>query len=372
MNKKQLYYLISHILALNSKPETAAEIINALPSKKEDWQKWVQLGSKHLVLQSLYLSFKNNKLLSYLPDDLRGDLEYIHKLNVDRNQKISIQAKDIKNQLKSNEIECVFMKGTGNIFDNLYSDIGERMLYDIDILVEEDQMLKAAEILLGSGYHTQKRFNPKAYPSTMHYPILLREDCVAGVEIHRLPVQYHYLKTFDNKSVFESKKLASANEGFWVMNDTHKIIHNFMHSQLMHNGHYHADVSLRNLYDLLLLSQREDLVKVFSDFNHYKGQSRAYIDLMYKVFGLSNPNSVKKSFKTRFFLYRHNLTLTLSRRKMAVYHFIITAFIKYVALPIRTLFDKNARNYVFSRLGNRHWYREHLNAYRRKYLGKFS
>jgi hypothetical protein len=366
VNKKQIYYHISHVLALNIKHETAADIFNALPNKRDDWQKWVQMGSKHLVLQSLYLSLKSNKLLTHLPDDLRGDLEYIHQLNIERNRSISNQAIDIKNQLKGNGIECMFMKGTGNIFDNLYSDIGERMIYDIDILVEEGMMMKAAEILISSGYYTQKRFNPKAYPSTMHYPILLREDYVAGVEIHRLPVQYHYLKALNNGSVFESKKLASSDGGFWVMDDTHKIIHNFMHSQLMHNGHFHADVTLRNLYDLLLLSQREDLVKVFNQFNHYRGQSSAYLNLMYDVFGLVKPNSLKKSLKTRFFLYRHNLTLTLSRRNLAIYHFLITAFIKYVALPIRTLFDKNARNYVFSRLGNRHWYRDHINAYRRK------
>jgi len=296
VNKKQLYYLISHILALSIKPELAAEVINVLPSRKEDWQRWVQLGSKHLVLQSLYLSLRKNNLLNYLPEDLVFDLEYMYQLNVERNQSIVIQATEIKNLLKINGIDCIFMKGTGNIFDNLYSDIGERMIYDIDILVRENQMLKAAAILIDSGYKTQKRFNPKAYPSTMHYPILLRGDYVAGVEIHRLPVQYHYLKAFDHKRIFDSKKLATYDGDFWVMDDSTKIIHNFMHSQLMHNAHFHADVSLRNLYDLLLLSQREDEVKTVSEFNHYKGQFKAYIVLMYSVFGISQPNTLKKVF----------------------------------------------------------------------------
>jgi hypothetical protein len=363
MSKEQIYYLIAQILSLDYHKDKIDETVKLLPSRTEDWQKWVQLGSKHLVLQSLYLSLKRNQVLSFLPNDLISDLEYLYQLNVERNNSLLSQAKNVRDLLTSHDIDCVFMKGTGNLFDGLYFDIGERMIYDIDILVNDEMMLKAAQLLLDNGYKTQKRFNEKAYPSTMHYPILLNEDCVAGVEIHRLPVQYHYLKAFNQERIFLSKKRSEQIDGFWVMSNGDKIIHNFMHSQLMHNGHYHADVSLRDLYDLLLLSGIEDVVKVLSEFKSYKKESRAYLDLFFKVFDLPQPNTLKKTHTSRFFMARHKMTLTLSLRRLAIYHFIITAFIKYFALPIRTLFDKNARNYVFARLSNRHWYKEHLESY---------
>ncbi len=370
MNKKQLYYLISSILSLDQKPDNAHEVIKRLPQNKEDWQKWVQLGSKHLVLQSLFLSLKRHQLLSYFPDDLTEYLNYIHQLNIERNQSITEQAKSLQYLFDKEGIVCIFMKGTGNIFDGLYHDIGERMVYDMDILVEEDKMLKAAQALLDVGYKTQKNFNPLAYPSTMHYPILLREDCVAGVEIHRLPVQYQYLKSFPPERVFETKKPSTVQTGFWVMSDSNKIIHNFLHSQLMHNAHYHADVSLRDLYDILLMSKRKDIVRVFKDFKRYQKESNAYIQLMYKVFGLPIPNSLRKTYCNAFFFTRHNMTLAMNRKQLMIYHLVISAFIKYIALPFRTIFDKNARNYVFSRLKNKHWYKEHMNAYKRKYFGK--
>lgn len=370
MDKRQLYYLVSHLLALNLKPELAHEIRSALPKEKNDWQRFVVLGSRHLVLSSIYLSIQRNGLIDLFPEDLINDLQYIHQLNSRRNQSIINQAIEVRDELRSKGIECVFMKGTGNIFDGLYEDLGERMVYDIDILVEEDMMLEAVEVLLSVGYKSQKKFNPKAFPSTMHYPILLREDHVAGVEIHRLPVQYQYLKTFNTKSVFDLKRDASLHKGFWVMDDSHKVIHNFMHSQLMHSGHYHGDVSLRSLYDLLLLSRKVEVERVLSEIKHYKGEGKAYLSLMNKVFELDQKVRKGGGLKTSCLLLRHYLTLRLGQKILLLYHFLITSTLKYIALPIRAFYNKNARNYIFSRLANKHWYREHINAYRRKYLGK--
>ncbi len=370
MTNKQIYYLITRILSLDFQPGKAEKIKNMLPGKKEDWQKWVQTGSNHLILQSLYLVMKKNHLLPRLPQDLNEYLQYIHQLNVERNKKIIFQSKQVKDLLSSENINCVFIKGTGNIFDGLYHDEGERMLYDIDILVEDKNMVKAAEMLIRCGYKTQKEFNPAAYASTMHYPILVKEDCVAGVEIHRLPVQHQYLKSFKTEDVFETKKPSSKIEGFWVMDDRKKIIHNFIHSQLMHNSHYHGEVGLRGLYDMLLLSKREDLQEVFNSFNYYGKKSRAYLHLMYKVFDLPMPSNMQKQPKTSCLSLKHELVLNMGRKQKAVWHFFVNAFKKYIAFPVRTIWDKNTRNYVFARLLKKGWFKEHINAYKRKYTGK--
>ena len=365
MNKKQIYHLLSLILSLNVKADRIATVITNLPKEKSDWEKWVRVGSDNLVLQSLYVTLRDNRLLSYLPIDLSQYLSQIHGMNVERNTSIINQAKYVQALLDGSGIRCVFMKGVGNILDGLYHDMGERMLYDMDILIDGERMLEAAQVLMDSGFKTHKVFNPLAYPSTMHFPVLIREDFMAGVELHRLPVQYHYIKSFSRERVFETQKESSAQLGLWVMSDTNKIIHNFIHSQLMHNAHYHADVSLRNLYDMLLLSQREDAIKALGHFKHFERKSMAYLKLMYRVFDLPLPEKLIQS--RSLLIKRHDRILSMSHRQLVFHHFIINSLIKYIVLPFRTLFDKNARNYVFSRLGNRHWYSEHFNAYKRKF-----
>ena len=366
MKKKDLYDLCSRILSLRLFPDRAAELSERFPAGEEDWQQWVQMGSNHLVLPAMYLLLKEHLLLSSLPEDLVKTLEGIHALNLERNRQILRQCAEVKEVLQTKGIETIFLKGSGNLLDGLYGDPGERMLYDIDILVEDKHMLAAAHLFLEAGCQTRKAFNPMAYSSTMHYPILLREDWVAGVEIHRLPVQYHYLKAFAPERIFERKKPSSVSEGFLVMDDPEKVIHNFMHAQLMHNGHVHADVSLRDLYDLLLLSRRMDLHEVFRSFGSYRSKSSAYLHLLHRVFDLTKEEGKENRRSHSFFMARHRLTLAMSPRWLRAWHVLILAVSKYLVLPVRTLFDRNARNYVFSRLGNPHWYGEHLRAWHRR------
>lgn len=368
MTRKQAHNLLASILSLSVNPDKAIAFSNLFPKEKSDWELFVEIGSRHLVLQSVYVNLKNAQLLNSLPPDLVECLEYIHRLNFERNEKILNQAVSIQLLLSEAEIDCIFMKGVGNLFDNLYHDSGERMVYDIDVLVDNNRMLEAAELLIGKGYQTQKQFNPKAYPSTMHYPILVKEGCVAGVELHRNAVRNQQQKSFGNKQIFSSKKGSLSNESIYVMSDSNKIIHNFIHSQLMHNAHYHADVSLRNLYDLLLLSQKVNPCEVFNEFGFYRQKAFAYVSLMNKVFGLSN-SGASHSFTSKLLAFRHEMVLTLSNRQRAFYHFFITFFIKYIALPFRTIFDRSARNYVFSRLSNPNWYGQHFRAYKRKFTG---
>lgn len=149
------------------------------------------------------------------------------------------------------------------------------------------------------------------------------------------------------------------------MQPSDRLIHNFLHAQLMHSGHYHADVSLRDLYDLLLLSRKADLPDTFSQYRHYKRASHSYLKLMYKVFGLSMPRRLSSESGGSFFLKRHHFTLQMSSAKLRRYHLLIMFFQKYGVLPLRILWNRKARNYVFSRLTQRNWYREHLNAIQR-------
>jgi len=135
MTRKQAFSSLAGVLSLRKMPSRANEILKTLPKQKSDWELFVEIGSQHLVLQSVYINLLNAQLLKSLPADLVEYLEHIHRLNFERNGKILKQAVSIQQLLSEAGIGCIFMKGVGNIFDNLYHDLGERMVYDIDILV---------------------------------------------------------------------------------------------------------------------------------------------------------------------------------------------------------------------------------------------
>ena len=54
--------------------------------------------------------------------------------------------------LVANNITPVFLKGTGNLLEELYEDIAERMVGDIDFIVLNVDYLKVTEILLRNNY----------------------------------------------------------------------------------------------------------------------------------------------------------------------------------------------------------------------------
>lgn len=98
------------------------------------------------------------------------------------------------------------MKGAGNLLDGLYSDVGERIMNDIDFLVPEKDFLLAAQMLKNAGYSSD-------YPaywnveSLVHYPGLFKANVPAGDEIiHRIPVGHAYQSWFNPEIIEKGKK----------------------------------------------------------------------------------------------------------------------------------------------------------------------
>ena len=369
MDKPRTYFFQAEILSLALLSERAESIAQKLQESEINWNGFVQLASSNLVLPALAYQLMKHDLLNHVPPGLATYLNEIMILNKERNKKVLEQANYVKGLLKKNGIEGVFMKGTGHMLDDLYDDVCERMVYDLDILVGEDEMVQAARILESEGYHTQKPFDPKAIESTMHYPILLREDQVAGVEIHRMPSQYLYQHNFNTRIVINEKTESLGIRGFWVMNLRHRVIHNFLHSQLMHNGHFHANVSLRDLYDLALLGRTNDLLRLFRDYGHYQNQSFSYLRLMHHVFGLEIPDDAALKKAGKSLIRRHERVLKMSARELRRHHRMFLVLQKYVVLPLRIIWNPLARNYVFSRLADPGWYGRHWKAMKRQFRG---
>jgi len=99
--------------------------------------------------------------------------EEIYTLNRTRNEQILLQMKEIKATLNASGISPIYLKGTGNLIDGIYSDKGERIIGDIDFLVSDKDYLAAAELFKNEGYVI-------CFPDTMnsdskrhhHYPRL--------------------------------------------------------------------------------------------------------------------------------------------------------------------------------------------------------
>lgn len=273
MNSKQLFYFAGQCLTQNDSPEFRKEVVRILTSCDITLNDFIQVCDKNLILPSIYLRFKKLDLLKYLPNEVSQLLTKIYKLNKNRNSLILEQIHEINKNLKQKNIVPVYLKGCAHILDDLYSDIGERMIGDIDILVKEKNCIEACKLLKELGYKLKSKI-VENWTDYHHLPRMFKDDYPAAVEIHRIPVLTKDAEQFSSDRVFDQIKMISDKENCFVQSDVHKLIQNFIHSQLSHDGYLFKKNSLRDMYDLYLLSQRLDtksIINIVEKKNKLKG-----------------------------------------------------------------------------------------------------
>ncbi|MBK5245622.1 MAG: nucleotidyltransferase family protein, partial [Eubacteriaceae bacterium] len=154
---------------------------------------------------------------------LSSHLENIYELNKKRNLEIIQQVDQINTILKHENISPVYLKGTGNLLDQLYSDPGERMIGDIDLLVKEFDYLKTIDTIISLGYNYEKReLASNVLPK--HFNRLYRQDVPADVEIHRVPVNILFSGKFNTEMIFANRIPAQGKEDCYVPSTEHRII----------------------------------------------------------------------------------------------------------------------------------------------------
>ena len=340
MSLRTLYF-IGHCLSLDDHPSFRETIIVQFSDPDYDWNTFIFTCSNHLVLPVIYLKFRKHNLLSYLPEVLVQHLEEIYSLNRDRNLQIIEQMKEITVTLNSAGISPLFMKGTGNLIDGVYSDVGERIIGDIDLLVPEKDFLTAAGLFEKEGYQI-------CYPvdentkSVKHYPRLWKENEVADLEIHRLPTDLKHATNFTAEVVLKTKKSVAGYPGCYVLADEHKVILNFIHSQLANAGHILGIVSLRDIYDLYCFSKRVKLQNI-TKTAPFRQKMIAYLKISEKLLMLPDSFYAGETIGSRAYQLKHDLNSTSVLISTANrLNWVISLSFGFVIRQIRDIFTNPA------------------------------
>jgi hypothetical protein len=363
MTNKELYYFACQCLSLDDHPEFKEEISHLISIDQIDWEDFVQLCSNHLVLPAIYLKFRLHGLLRYLPEELTKFLEEIYDLNLTRNEHILKQLQEIISLFNEHEIHPTLLKGTANLLDDLYISTGERMIGDIDILVSEKDYLKAAQLLENNGYAHN---NPNYFEveNMKHYPRLFKEGVSVDVEIHQRPVPTEYTKMYNTGMIDKEKKAIRKYSSCFVPSDEHKVIHNFIHTQLSNKGHRYGIVPLRDLYDLYLLSKRTDIAQIVNHIEH-KRIAVTYFLFAAKALCLPDFFHSKGTFTFKMFCLKHDLVLQsntfYSVNKGLIY--MAERIYSYIEQLIKSIYSKDMRKSLGIRLTNGQWYKNHIDDY---------
>jgi hypothetical protein len=305
MTKSEIYYFTARCLMLDEDSEFRENIIELCKYNLIDWTRFVAMCDSNYVLPAIYLKFKTHHILDFLPQELSKHLLEIYELNCERNKAIIEQIKSITAILSKQDIFPIFLKGAGNLVDDVYGDIGERLMIDIDFLVPEEDFLKSAEILINNGYLRYREIEILEVWKWNHYPPLYHPDYPAPIEIHRIPT-HHKRSWFNPEIINTEKNTVSALPGCFVPSFRHRIIHNFIHSQLSHKGYLFGNVLMRDIYELHLLSKQYSLNKTLPQVKKRK-KAIAYFAFARTVFNLDEQFFPKQNLKYRILKKKHEL-----------------------------------------------------------------
>lgn len=328
---KETLVLIADILSFKNPIE---QLVQTLESQTIDWEQFVVVASDFLVLTTCYCRLKDKELTHYLPEDLVLYLEEITVINRNRNKTLLSEITNISELLKTNQINHVFLKGSAFLLKNLYNDPGERMLGDIDVLVDPDQLDLAYTLLTDNGYKGTERGITSKYFDYKHLPRLQSDKFLAAVEVHRKVTLQSFNGLLATEDLLNDKQLA---QNVNVPANDHLLYHTILNFQANDLGYKYSKISFKSIYDVLILN------------NAYTFNLKPIIDRPY----FKNYFSIAKIWFTDFKTFKSNRvanTLFLLKLKYPFLRKIIDLIISkstyiYVIITSRILFFFRNKNY---------------------------
>jgi len=312
-----------------------------LKSNEVDWDKLVTIGSKNLIIPTLYYSLKQKGSLQSIPLELKNYLEDISNLNKERNQNIINQLTYVSKIFHANNIEYVFLKGAAMLVSGFYSDIGARMLGDIDILVHPDQVSFSYEILLKNGFIKAKESAGNIALNPRHLTRLIPENdnFIGAIEIHHRILKKR-ARGLDVLDILNEKVLIS---GKYIPSVSHLLLHNIANWQINDRGFYYKSMGLRSIYDALVvlknhpsLMQNEHLKKppfknyfeihsfFFPSISKYSSKKLSFDKILYflkvksPIFRFIWTKSLVTYFNVKFFVYRFYYFLSIKKYRAEI------------------------------------------------------
>ncbi len=310
------------------------EIDKSINFKKLNYDKVIKIISSQLMIPTFYINLKEKKILDTIPNTLKKYLKFIYEGNYSRNIEILKEVDRINKLLNKNNIQHVFLKGSAYLLIELYKNIGERMIGDVDILVSKKDFEKIKEILLNDNYSYSVK---QKHYGTRHLPRIYNRKTKIAMEIHGELFNKKYKNILPAEMVFKSS--LTLEPGFKIPNYEVLARHCVLNFQLNDSGLIRPSLNLKTLYDLLLISKKFSVsLKQIANSKYYKSFfiiSSYYVKDCYK----DKINLIDKLTLSRFLL---------SKRFYLIFfidNLLTKIFVELPKTPLRLMRFINSKDY---------------------------
>jgi hypothetical protein len=287
--------------------------------KNTDWGVLLQLADAYHVSPALCVSLKRKGVIESLDTEVHDCLEGIYELNCYHNKTLKKEALNVIRLINTKQVQPVLLKGMAGLMTGLYSDDGERIIGDIDLLVEQSELSEVLRVLLDHGYYCEKEIYDKVFSATFytHELTLMTESWSAKIDLHVRPTgpsgNNAFVSTQGAKEQADEVEIEGSH--FLLPSPLFRLMHNFYHAQYLDRAYLDGSVNLRQLLDWVKLWQRYGEQVDYSAMEEkliYHGQvrsSRLYMLNAERYLGLPVPSSVKIGVFEKLLFCRQNLIM---------------------------------------------------------------
>ena len=248
---------IEEKLLVNVLYRPATEILNGIDINDVNFENLIKLASGHLMLPALFFNIQKKKVSYLFPEDFIAYIKNIYAINKARNTLLLAEAKELSELLYKNNINHIFLKGTALLLSNVFEDIGERMIGDIDFIIQYKDEEKVINFFKKNDYGHKSSSDSFRFFKHRHLPKSTHKNKTIAIEPHLKLLDARYRFAFDSK-----KLMNDFIKGLKTLKTPHKsflfdhCIYNF---QINDAGFIITKHSHRSIYDIYKLNCKSSL-----------------------------------------------------------------------------------------------------------------
>jgi hypothetical protein len=220
--------------------------------RRARWPDVERLADEHLVSPALWAAVSSRQCVDQLPVSVADRLQREYRRNLGRNLALRAQAREAIEALNQSGVEPILLKGVLYLLDGTLTDVGVRVMADIDLVVAREDFDTSVKTLEYIGYQPEPG-KPHLHP---HELPMVRPDRAGSIELHRDLGSQPVPSVLPTIEVWEdSKPLAVDGLRARAPSPTHRVLHNVLHAQMQDLNFFAGGLPLRQLHTLVLLDQ---------------------------------------------------------------------------------------------------------------------
>ena len=268
MNQLEVYQFIGRTLSPYSNMDSNIVCAQQIMHRELDWERIISIATGHLVAPALYASLLRKDFLKLLSEELQHYFHTMYSYNTQRNVGLNGQIEELLHYLPPG---AILLKGGASLTSELYSQVGERVMRDLDILVKIESMHSTVKQLFSIGYRyceldslpeppldeqedPIEALNARGLGYMHHIYPLVHPKHNASVELHRQPL----LQLGERELLSSGEAFSNAVQckNLKMLSIEHRLLHNFFHAQIQDRNGLLGKIDLMQAYEFVQLVYR--------------------------------------------------------------------------------------------------------------------